>query len=93
MFNWIYKFFNENNIYPLQFGFRQQYSSLHALIGLTEDIGKYLDKRNIGCGLFVDLQKTVGTVEHDILLPKLQHCGICGNLFNSYLFDIKQCFK
>ena len=37
MYNTIYKFFSKNHIiYPLQFGFRQQYSTFHALIILTE---------------------------------------------------------
>ena len=41
MYNKIYKFFNEMNlIYPLQFGFRQQYSTFHSLVSLTEDIRK-----------------------------------------------------
>ena len=93
MYNRIYKFFSKNNIYPLQFGFRQQYSTFHALISLTEDIRKNLDKGHISCGIFVDLQKAFGTVEHDILLAKLEHYGIRGmanNWFKSYLFNRKQ---
>ena len=93
MYNRIYKFFSKNNIYPLQFGFRQQYSTFHALISLTEDIRKNLDKRDIGCGIFVDLQKVFDTVEHEILLAKLEHYGICGmknNCFKSYFFNRKQ---
>ena len=38
----------------------------HALISLSEDIKKNVDKGNIGCGIFVDLQKPFGTVEHNI---------------------------
>ena len=75
MYNRIYKFFSKNNIYPLQFGFRQQYSTSHALISLAEDITeditnmirKNLDKGNIGCGIFVDLQNQ-GSVLGPILL-------------------------
>ena len=39
MYNRIYKFFKDNNlIYPLQFDFKQKYSTVHALISLTESI-------------------------------------------------------
>ena len=83
MYNRIYKFFSENNIIcPLRFGFKQQYSTFHALISLTEDIRKNLDKGNIGCGIFVDLQKVFDTVEHDIFLAKFEHHGIRGMVNN-----------
>ena len=58
----------------------------------TEDIRKNLDE-DIGCGIFVDLQKAFGTVEHDILLAKLEHYGIRGlanEWFRSYLSNRKQ---
>ena len=41
-----YYFFNNNVIYNLQFGFRQQYSTSHVLINLTENIRKALDDEN-----------------------------------------------
>ena len=41
-----YTFLNNNNaIYNLQFGFRQQYSTSHALINITENIRKALDEK------------------------------------------------
>ena len=55
---------NNNNIYNLQFGFRQQYSPSHYLIDITENIRKTLDDGNTGCGIFVDLQKAFDTVDH-----------------------------
>ena len=93
----IVKFFNNNNLfYLLQFGFRQNYSTTHALISLTEKIGKYLDEGKFPCGIFVDLQKAFGTVEHDILLTMLEHCGVRGlanDWFKSYFSDRKQFFQ
>ena len=66
-----YKFLNNNNIiYNLQFGFRQQYSTSHALINITEIIRKALDDGNIGSEIFVDLQNAFNTVYHQILLAK-----------------------
>ena len=94
MYNRIYKFFSDNNvIYPLQFDFRQKYSTLHPLISLTEKIRKKIGNVNIGCGIFVDLQKTFDTAENDILLSKLQHYGVrsfANEWFQFYLSNRKQ---
>ena len=49
---------------------------------------KALDYGNIVCGIFVDLQKAFDTVDHQILLAKLNHYGICrvsNDWFKSYL--------
>ena len=74
MYKRLYIFLNNNNIiYNMQFGFRQQYSTSHALINVTENIRKALDDGNIGCGLFVALQKAFDTGDHLILLAKLNH--------------------
>ena len=94
MYTRIFKFFNNNNLfYPLQFGFRQNYSTAHALISLTETIRKYLGEGKFACGIFVDLQNAFDTVEHNILLTNLGHYGVRGlanDWFKSYLSDRKQ---
>ena len=62
MYKRLYTFLNNSNIiYNLQFGFRQQYSTSHALI---KNMRKDLDDGNIGCGVSVDLQKAFDTVDH-----------------------------
>ena len=76
MYKRLYTFVNNiKTIYNLQFGFRQQYSTYHALINITENIRKALDDENIGHGVFVDLLKTFDIVDHQIQLATFSHYG------------------
>ena len=80
-------------IYSLRFGFRKKHSTNHALIDITETIRQALDNKKFACGVFVDLQKAFDTVNHDILIDKLEHYGIRGtanNWFASYLKNRSQ---
>ena len=75
-------------LYKFQFGFRKKHNTNHALIHITETVKDALDNRKIACGVFVDLQKAFDTVEHSILLKKLDYYGIRGtenNLLQTYL--------
>ena len=63
-------------LFCMQFGFRSGHSTEHALISLTESIKTTLDNKRLGCGIFIDLQKAFDTVNHEILLNKLEHYGI-----------------
>ena len=94
MYSRLYKFLATYNcIYELQFGFRANHSTNHALISLTEDIRNALDNNNYVGGIFIDLQKAFDTVYHKILLSKLEHYGIRGTAndwFKSYLTNRRQ---
>ena len=94
MYERLYKFLEKHEIlYTLQFGFQASHSINHALVSLTEAIKNSLDNRKFGCEIFIDLQKAFDTMNHDILLMKLEHYGIRGaaqEWFKSYLSDRKQ---
>lgn len=81
VYNYLEKF---DFIYSLQFGFRRHHSTTHALINLIEQVKGSLDEDKYTCGIFIDLQKAFDTVNHSILISKLDHYGIRGNV-NAWL--------
>lgn len=94
MFSRVYDFLERHkSIYNLQFGFRSRHSTNHALIDITENIRQALDDNKAVCGIFLDFQKAFDTVNHEILIRKLNHYGIRGianNWFSSYLSNRSQ---
>ena len=79
MYSRIINFLNHfNQIYTRQFGFRKAHSTTNTLINIVERIRECLDKGEFACGVFIDLQKAFDTVDHEILLAKLNHYGIRG---------------
>ena len=87
-------YLNKNNIlYNYQFGFRENHSTQLALFELIDHVSKVLDNGGYAAGLFLDLSKAFDTVNHDILLSKLENYGIRDtalNWFASYLRNRKQ---
>ena len=90
----IYEFLeNSDALYKLQFGFRKNFSTNHALLSIVEEIRKNLDGKTFSCGVFVDLEKAFDTVNHAILIKKLDFYGVRGpanSWFSSYLSGRKQ---
>ena len=82
-----------NCYYPFQFGFRLDFSTNNALISIVENTQTQLDDGKYSAGVFVDLKKASDTVDHNILLKKLDYYGVRGianEWFASYLKNRKQ---
>ena len=88
------KFVKDCNIlYDQQYGFRSKHSTQHAVLDIVNTILQNMDNGKFSCGVFIDLKKAFDTVNHEILLAKLENYGIRGVInswFRSYLTDRKQ---
>ena len=81
---------SQDILYKHQYGFRQNYSTIHPILHLLNDISNANDNisKDITLAIFLDMSKAFDTISHDILLHTLEHYGIrgtCKDWFASYL--------
>ena len=90
-------FFTKNKaIHKHQFGFQKGKSTEHAILDIYASILKALEKKEKACCIFLDFAKAFDTVNHEILLTKLEYYGVRGiayELMKSYLSEWLQCVK
>ena len=85
----LYEYLDKNKlIYYQQFGFRSLHSSVTCLLHSTNDWYVNMDKGRFTATVFINLKEAFDTVDHDILLQKLEMYGVIGlerTWFSSYL--------
>ena len=97
MYNRMEKYLNKVKIlFHSQYGFRKNHSTNLATMELVTKILQSIDNNEYTIGVFLDLAKAFDTVNHQILLGKLEHYGIRGvalDWFKDYLTTRKQIVK
>jgi hypothetical protein len=94
VFEQLYTYFDGNKyLCQSQYGFRKMHSTEHAILEAVNRICLDLDKGNTPLAVFLDLSKAFDTLNHDILLNKLQYYGVRNselNWFKTYLTERQQ---
>ena len=94
MYNRLYKHLSNSKIlYPKQFGFQKGHLTDHALLQLADQIYESFERNEYTIEVFIDLSKAFDTVDHNILLTKLEIYDISGThlqWFRNYLSNRKQ---
>ena len=83
----------EDILVPNQYGFRSSKTTVYCLVDLRDEIKKALDEESYAISIFLDLSEAFDTVNHSILLSKLDVYGIRvikNQWFRSYLTKGKQ---
>lgn len=90
----LFQFATSNNLLsPDQFGFQPGKNTTQALISVADKITRSFERGEAVVGVLLDFQKAFDTVQHTILLRKLEKYGVRGIpllWFQSYLFDRRQ---
>ena len=67
-----------NLLTEYQYGFREKHSTYMALLNIIDQISESLDIKKYSIGIFFYLSRAFDTIDHRILLQKLQVYGIRG---------------
>ena len=80
---------NHNIIYEHQFGFQKNRSTTLAILDLNTRIAKALDNGDYAASVFLDFAKAFDTINHEILIDKLENYGVRGIVKNWFESNLK----
>ena len=63
-------------IHNNQYGFQENHSTFIALLTILDQISPEMDSKKYSIGMFLDLSKSIDTIDHKIVLQKLQIYGV-----------------
>ena len=84
---------NNNYLVECQGFFRKNRSTTSTIVSFTDKVLKAMDEATITLATFIDLKKAFDTINHTVLIKKLEHLGIKGMVLEwcrNYLLNRKQ---
>ncbi|CAB3993741.1 Hypothetical predicted protein [Paramuricea clavata] len=81
-------------LYPHRYGFRRRHSTVQAIEQMNKWAVEAMEEKELTGFLFDDISKAFDSLNHKVLLGKLEHIGLFRSAlkwFKSYIVDRWQC--